>query len=75
MLPHIIIVLREISSKRVFLLCARLIPTSVCISDFEKNGTMQIRMSLRRLSGISRPQKRDQTEKYNDKYFGLFAKF
>jgi hypothetical protein len=27
------------------------------------------------VSGISRPQKRDQTEKYNGKYFGLFPKF
>ena len=30
-------------------------------------------MSLR-LSGISRLQKRDQTEKYNYKYFGLGVK-
>jgi hypothetical protein len=27
------------------------------------------------VSGISRPQKRDQTEKYNGKYLGLFPKF
>ena len=27
------------------------------------------------VSGISRPQKRDQTEKYNGKYFGLFPIF
>ena len=33
-------------------------------TDSKNNQTRQIRMTLR-LSGISRPQKRDQTEKYN----------
>mgnify|MGYP000143501357 CR=1 FL=1 len=33
-----------------------------------------LHMTLR-LSSISSPQKRDQTEKYNENDFGLFAKF
>ena len=52
----------------------RLLLVSPGSLQIQKNLARQIRMSLR-LSGISRPQKRDQTEKYNEKYFGLFEKF
>ena len=40
----------------------------------KKKEARQMRMTLR-LPGISRPQKRDQTEIYNEKYFELFPKF
>ena len=44
------------------------------VQIFNKIGTRR-EPPLDFVSGISRPQKRDQTLKYNEKYFGLFGNF
>ena len=44
------------------------------VQSVKKNGT-RLESPLDFVSGISRPQKRDQTLKYNEKYFGLFENF
>ena len=51
---------------------ARFVPP---FGDFHNKWRPPWRPPLDFVSGISRPQKRDQTEKYNEKYFGLFEKF
>ena len=43
------------------------------VQSVKKNRTRR-EPPLDFVSGISRPQKRDQTLKYNEKYFGFFGK-